>query len=113
MTTKLTEQELQDLQRYAELSQNMRSTTKVKNMTSTKGNFVPNQFVIYTSKGKYFQSYNSIIALIDNSNNVFLDSYYWNYSRTTAKYRNIFLDELTPETKGKIKSGEHKLVDLN
>ena len=84
-----------------------------QNMTSSKGNFVPNQFLIYTNKGVYFQSYNSIIALRDNNNNVFLDSYYWNYSRTTGKYRNIFLDECTPETKAKIKSGIYKLKNLN
>ena len=88
-------------------------TTKAQNMRSNKGNFVPNQFLIYTNKGVYFQSYNSIIALRDNSNNVFLDSYYWNYSRTTGKYRNIFLDEYTPETKAKIKSGIYKLKNLN
>ena len=35
---------------------------KVYNMTSPNGNKVANQFEIYTSKGKYFQSYNSIIA---------------------------------------------------
>ena len=44
---------------------------KVYNMTSPKGNQVPNQFEIYTSKGRYFQSYNSIIAFIDNNGNVF------------------------------------------
>ena len=40
---------------------------KVYNMTSPNGNKVPNQFEIYTSKGRYFQSYNSIIAFIDNT----------------------------------------------
>ena len=39
---------------------------KVYNMKSPNGNKVANQFEIYTSKGKYFQSYNSIIAFIDN-----------------------------------------------
>jgi len=29
---------------------------------------------------------------------VFLDEKYWNYSRTTAKHRSIFLNESTEET---------------
>lgn len=34
---------------------------KVENMTSSRGNTVPNQFIISDSKGnEYFQSYNSI-----------------------------------------------------
>ena len=35
---------------------------KVKNMTSGKGNEVPNQFLITTPEGIYFQSYQSTIA---------------------------------------------------
>ena len=42
-----------------------------------------------------------------------LDRKYWNYSNTTGKYRNIFLNETITETKKKIKSGEYKLTDLN
>ena len=38
---------------------------------------------------------------------------YWNYSVTTSKYRNQFLNETTKETQAKINSGEYKLVDLN
>ena len=40
---------------------------KVYNMESPNGNKVANQFEIYTSKGKYFHSYNSIIGFIDNN----------------------------------------------
>ena len=86
---------------------------KVYNMTSSYGNKIANQFEIYTSKGKYFQSYNSIIALVDNKGQVFLDDYHWDYSRTTGKYRNIFLGEGIVETRKKIKSGEYKLKELN
>ena len=42
-----------------------------------------------------------------------LDDYYWNYSRTTSKYRNMFLNETTEETKRKIKDGTYKLANLN
>ena len=87
--------------------------TKATNMLSSRGNPVPNQFVIYAKDGKYFQSYNSIIAFIDNNNKVFLDEYYWDYSRTTSKYRNIFLNENTEQTKSSIKTEKYKLINLN
>ena len=86
----------------------------VKNMVSNKGNTIANQFTIRTHKGRYFQSYNSIIVFIDNKNGqVFLDEHYWDYSRTTGKYRNNFLNEYIDETRSKIKSGEYKLKNLN
>ena len=86
---------------------------KVENMTSNKGNSVPNQFIIYTNDGIYFQSYNSIICK-RTENKVFLDSYYWDYSSTTAKYRRDFLNgEGVEATRKKIKSGEYILTDLN
>ena len=87
--------------------------TKVCNMESPNGNKVANQFEIYTDKGKYFQSYKSIIAFIDNNGKVFLDDYYWDYSRTTGKYRNMFLNNNIDEAREKIKSGEYKLKNLN
>ena len=86
---------------------------KVYNMTSPNGNKVANQFEIYTDKGKYFQSYKTIIALVDNKGQVFLDKYKWNYSRTTSKYRNIFLNDDTKSIKEKIMSGEYKFKELN
>ena len=86
---------------------------KVYNMISNSGNTIANQFEIYTDKGKYFQSYKSIIVFVDNEGQVFLDDYYWNYSRTTSKYRNIFLNDNTNSVKEKIKSGEYKFKELN
>jgi len=87
---------------------------KVENITSNNGNKIANQFIIYNSDGsKYFQSYNSVIAKIDPANNITLDQKYWNYSNTTSKYRNIFLEETIKDTKAKIKSGEYILTDLN
>ena len=86
---------------------------KVYNMESPNGNKVANQFEIYTDEGKYFQSYRSIIAFKDNKGQVFLDDYYWDYSRTTGKYRNEFLGEYIADTRDKIESGEYKLADLN
>ena len=88
-------------------------TAKVRNMYSSSGNPVANQFIIYTSEGTYFQSYKSIIAFRDNKNKITLDDYYWDYSRTTGKYRNEFLGEYIADTRDKIESGEYKLADLN
>lgn len=77
------------------------------------GSPVANQFEIsINSVGTFFQSYNSIIAA-KTPDGILLDEYYWNYSRTTGKYRNRFLNENIAETRAKIKSGEYKLVNLN
>lgn len=81
-------------------------------MTSTRGNLVPNQFLISTDEGLYFQSYNSLIALKSNGK-IYLDDNYWDYSKTTGKYRNEFLGEGIQDTRAKIKSGEYVLTDLN
>ena len=86
---------------------------KVSNMYSTNGNLVPNQFKIYTSEGSYFQSYRTVIAFIDNNGKVFLDENSWDYSRTTSKYRNLFLNKNTQEIKQLINEGEYKLKNLN
>ena len=87
-------------------------TDKVQNMTSNNGNKIANQFVIYTDNGSIFQSYNSTIVKID-SGKTYLDESKWNYSTTTGKYRNIFLNENINATRKKIKSGEYILTDLN
>ena len=87
-------------------------TDKVQNMTSNNGNKIANQFVIYTDTGSIFQSYNSTIVKID-SGKIYLDESKWNYSTTTGKYRNIFLNENINATRKKIKSGEYILTNLN
>ncbi len=85
----------------------------VENMTSSSGNSVPNQFIVrINSKGTFFQSYKSIIAC-KTPKGIVLDKTYWDYSVTTGKYRNLFLNETKKETEAKIKSGEYKLKDLN
>jgi hypothetical protein len=75
-----------------------------------------NQFIIKTSDGTYFQSYNSIIAFEPSEfgKKTVLDKYLWNYSTTTGKYRNLFLcDSGIAETRKKIESGEYILDSLN
>jgi hypothetical protein len=86
---------------------------KVENMTSGRGNTIPNQFIIKTHEGHYFQSYASVIAFIPNVGKTVLDESYWDYSRTTGKYRNMFLGEGKDETQRKIDSGEYILGNLN
>ena len=89
---------------------------KVENMTSKNGGKIANQFIITGEKGltQYFQSYKSIIAQKNmDTGKILLDSKYWNYSKTTSKYRNLFLGLTTKEIEQKIKSGEYILTDLN
>ena len=86
---------------------------KVENMFNpNNGRDIPNQFRIYTDNGVLFQSYKTIIAKKQNVK-VYLDSNAWDYSRTTSKWRNIFLNTDTKTTKQKIASGEYILTDLN
>lgn len=87
-------------------------TTKTTNMISNKGNKIANQFIIYTTEGSIFQSYNSTIVKIENGK-TYLDLNKWDYSKTTGKYRNIFLNENKKQTEEKIKNGEYILTDLN
>jgi len=87
---------------------------KVENFKSDKsGQPIANQFRITLQNGiEVFQSYNSIICVKAN-NEIYLDYDRWNYSRTTSRYRNIFLNETTVETVKKIGLGTYGLADLN
>ena len=107
---------------------------KVSNMQSNAGNDVANQFIIADGNSETFQSYDSIIAkrapklvtksILDDNGKCIdtytdtelkttLDERYWDYSVTTGKYRNQFLNEGIAETRSKIESGEYMLADLN
>ena len=91
---------------------------KVYQMKSTRtGKSVANQFIISGDDGtETFQSYRSVIAIrkvINGERVTILDSDKWNYSKTTSKYRNEFLNETTRETKERIASGFYLLADLN
>ena len=88
---------------------------KTIQMTSnSSGRPVANQFELFDGLGnRFFQSYRSMIAKISNTGKVFLDKNYWDYSATTGKYRNQFLNEKIAETRKKIESGQYILIDLN
>ena len=80
----------------------------VTNMASPKThNAVPNQYLIHTPEGTYFQSYASIIVHKANDGTITLGKD-WDYSRTTGKYRSIFLRENTAETRKKLNAGIYK-----
>ena len=64
---------------------------KVENMVSSRGSYVPNQFIITDDKGReIFQSYGTIIAVVDDGE-IILDNNALDYSKTTSKYLYMFL----------------------
>jgi len=98
---------------------------RVVNMQSPNGNPVPNQLVI-TDEGRgalgnfikreVFQSYSTIIAertVWKEETKIELDLEKWNHSATTSRYRNIFTNLTTAETKEAIKNGTIRLINLN
>ena len=91
---------------------------KVTNMIGLSGAPVANQFIVegehYGQDGVFFQSYDTVIAFKPfSASSITLDKYYWDFSTTTSKYRNKFLNETKKETQAKINSGEYILGDLN
>jgi hypothetical protein len=82
-------------------------TFKVENYWS-----VPNQYIIKYMNLEIFQSYNSIICVIDHDTNKTYLGKDWAYSCTTWKYRNKFLNESLKETRRKIKEWKYILLDI-
>jgi len=82
-------------------------------MQSKVNQLANNQFVIESNGASYFQSYQSIIAVKSVTGKISLDSNYWDYSKTTGKYRNQFLGENKAATEKKIKEGIYRLENLN
>ena len=71
---------------------------KVYNMESPRsGRPVANQFIISDDHRMIFQSYNSMIVDIDFFNSKVTFGRDWDYSTTTGKYRNQFLDMYLPQ----------------
>ena len=99
------------------LNDNFRNITldHVESMKSSRGNKVANQYIIHGVDGsEYFQSYKSLIAFKDaKSGKTFIDPNFWDYSVTTGKFRNIFLNEKKRETEKKLKDGDYTFFDLN
>lgn len=68
----------------------MENNYRVEQMINDRGNGAVNQFVIYADGKIIFQSYNSIIAVVDKTNKTIELGEDWDYSVTTGKHRNIF-----------------------
>jgi hypothetical protein len=81
------------------------------------GSKIANQNIVYTPEFTMFVSYdtNIIKTTFDEEGKrmTILDRYYWNYSKTTGKYRNEFLGEGIAETRKKIEEGKYILANLN
>jgi len=80
--------------------------------------YAKNQFVIADGSITIFQSHDSDIVRqrVNPETKDYiteLDRNNWDYSKTTGKYRNIFLSETKKETERKIKEGIYTLTDLN
>jgi len=91
----------------------MEKFIKVKNMVSRASNKeVANQFIINHDGVEWFQSYGSIIGKWEGQD-IYLDEYYWDYSRTTSKWRNQWLGLDSGEVRKEIAEGRIKLVNLN
>lgn len=87
---------------------------KVENLTSSKGNEIPNQFLITTEKKQIFQSYKTIICEINFiERQIYLDTNALNYSKTTSKYLYSFLAMNRKEIEQDIKNGVILLKNLN
>ena len=83
---------------------------RVDNMTGRNGKAIPNQFDISGNDFRLFQSYKSPIALIYNGVTYIFKDY--NYSKTTGKYRNQFLNSTLKEINQKLKDGVYIAVDF-
>lgn len=74
-----------------------------------------NQFVIKSKESIVFQSYNSVVATIDQG--VLTLGRHWDYSNTTRKHLYLFLDEYCYNVWSKVKNAPsikqaiQKLID--
>lgn len=88
---------------------------RIYNIVSKRsGRAVANQFYIATQNGRYFQSYDTVIAFVPDqfSEEKVKLSAHWDCSCTTLKYLKQFLsDKSKAEIKDKLKNGEYELVD--
>jgi hypothetical protein len=92
----------------------------VEQMTSRSGNVVPNQTILSDMTGKTFVSYGSKIVYQSKDRGsdglpleIIVDEHYWDYSRTTGKYRNEFMNMGVQDVRNYIKECRIKLGNLN
>lgn len=63
---------------------------RISNIINNNGNASPNQFVVHTDNGTYFQSFDTVIA-VKRRDGVFLDRTALLQSNVTIKHLYIFL----------------------
>ena len=68
-------------------------SVSVEQMINDRGNGAMNQFVIHDGNALIFQSYSSLIAVVDYDTHEIILGEDWDYSVTTGKHRNIFFRE--------------------
>ena len=92
----------------------------VEQMTSRSGNVVPNQTILSDMTGKTFVSYGSKIVYQSKDRasdglplEIIVDENYWDYSRTTGKYRNEFMNMGVQDVRDYIKEGRIQVGNLN
>ena len=66
----------------------------VENMTSPRGNPVPNQFILSTGEEVVFKSYSTIICAWRDGV-LYLNGSWWDHSATTRKYFKEFVNNYT------------------
>lgn len=67
------------------------SKKHVQNLINSNGRVTANQFVIWEDGSISFQSYDSLICVIDETNATITFGCDWDYSKTTMKHLNTFL----------------------
>ena len=65
------------------------------------GRAVPNHFIIRDEYEEYFTSYDSVVVM-KSANGIITLGPDWDYSKTTSKYRSLYLGESTKETRRKL-----------
>jgi len=77
---------------------------KVQNLTNSNGEAIRNQFIITGENETVFQSYNSVVCKIGNSNGAQCGAITfgrdWDYSQTTRKHLYGFLSDYGLHVKG-------------
>jgi hypothetical protein len=93
------------------IKKKLKGFQNIKSMQSPSrsGGAVANQFIITFDNATVFQSYSSVIAIEMNNRTYLTDK--WDYSVTTGKYRNQFLNENKKETQEKINNKEYIILE--
>lgn len=90
----------------------MKNITKILKQEINVSQFATNHTVIESNLGTMLTSYDSNIVFIPRDENIIYLGRNWDYSKTTGKYRNMFLGYDKKELEKMIKEGKAKVVAL-